>query len=54
MKTFYVTTLILDDPDKQNVRDQVEANNREDAAKIIFDKYIALGYEILKQKVIEL
>lgn len=54
MKTFYVTTLLINDEQKQNVRDTVEAETREEAADIVIEKYSLQGYEIIKQKVLEL
>jgi hypothetical protein len=54
MKQFYVTSLIVEEDLKQNMRDTVEAEDREDASAIVKAKYISMGYEIIKQKVLEL
>lgn len=54
MKTFYVTTLIKEDEFKQNVRDTVQAEDRQQAADIVIEKYSLKGFEIIKQKVLEL
>ena len=54
MKSYYVTSLVISKDGKQNLVDKIQAKDRDEAKNVTFDKYTNLGFEVIKQRIIEL